>query len=125
MPGGSASHNHSKNSQPSTLMKERHTEQPEGQMRRVSHGDELPVRSRDDGPGWSEPTWWVRRRSVIETKRPRHTVMSWIACWDRSRAADDRSWQGRDEAPEAKTQLRKQIEEYDQRADVHPEVAPP
>ena len=94
-------------------------------MRRVSPGDELLVRSRGDGPGWSEPTRWGRRRSVIETKRHWHVVMSRIACWDRSLASDDRSWQGPEEALEARTQLRTRIEEYEQRAGVHSDVAPP
>ena len=104
-------------------MKERHTEQPEGHMRRVSHSDELLVPSRSDGRGWSEPTRWGR--SVIETKRQRHAVMSWIACWDRSLASDDRSWQGPEEALEARTQLRTQIDEHDQRTGVHSDVASP
>ena len=125
MPGGSASLNHSENSQPSTPMKERHTEQPKGHMRRVSHGDELLVPSRGDGRGWSESTRWRTRRSVIETKRHWHVVMSWIACWDRSLASDDRSWLGPEEALKARTQLRTQIEEYDQRTGVHSGVAPP
>ena len=62
---------------------------------------------------------------MLDTKCQRQAVMSWIACWDRSLASDDRSWLGREAALEVRRQLRKQIDEHDQRTGVHSDVASP
>ena len=61
---------------------------------------------------------------MLDTKRQRKAVMTWNDCWDRSLASDDRSWLGREAVLEVRRQLGKQIDEYDQRTVIHPEVSP-
>jgi hypothetical protein len=59
---------------------------------------------------------------VIDTEHQREATMSWMRYWTESLTAGEQSWQGHEEALEARMQLRTQIEEYDRRPGAHRDV---